>query len=101
MENQIHDRNRNLIYQRRLRDSASSLVGDTNLQNNMENKNSSSTDSKNWGGARSGAGRKAIPHGKAYNFRSTPEVDEILSALGSNKCKYINDAILYYSKLQK
>lgn len=52
------------------------------------------------GGARSGAGRKAVPHGKAYNFRSTPEVDEILSALGSNKCKFINDAILYYSKLK-
>ena len=43
---------------------------------------------------------KAVPHGKAYNFRSTPEVDEILSALGSNKCKFINDAILYYSKLK-
>lgn len=71
------------------------------LNNNMENKDLSSTDSKNWGGARSGAGRKAISHGKAYNFRSTPEVDEILSALGSNKCKFINDAILYYSKLQK
>ena len=67
----------------------------------MENKDLSSTDSKNWGGgARSGAGRKAVPHGKAYNFRSTPEVDEILSALGSNKCKFINDAILYYSKLK-
>lgn len=67
---------------------------------NMEDKDLSSTDSKNWGGARSGAGRKAVPHGKAYNFRSTPEVDEILSALGSNKCKFINDAILYYSKLK-
>lgn len=67
----------------------------------MENKDLSSTDSKNWGGARSGAGRKAVPHGKAYHFRSTPEVDEILSALGSNKCKFINDAILDYSKLQK
>lgn len=70
------------------------------LQKNMENKDLSSTDSKNWGGARSGAGRKAVPHGKAYNFLSTPEVDEILSALGSNKCKFINDAILYYSKLK-
>ena len=66
----------------------------------MEDKDLSSTDSKNGGGARSGAGRKAVPHGKAYNFRSTPEVDEILSALGSNKCKFINDAILYYSKLK-
>lgn len=66
----------------------------------MEDIDLSSTDSKNWGGARSGAGRKAVPHGKAYNFRSTPEVDEILSALGSNKCKFINDAILYYSKLK-
>lgn len=66
----------------------------------MENKDLSSTDSKNWGSARSCAGRKAVPHGKAYNFRSTPEVDEILSALGSNKCKFINDAILYYSKLK-
>lgn len=70
------------------------------LQKNMEDKDLSSTDSKNRGGARSGAGRKAVPHGKAYNFRSTPEVDEILSALGSNKCKFINDAILYYSKLK-
>lgn len=67
----------------------------------MEDKDLSSTDSKNWGSARSGAGRKAVPHGKAYNFRSTPEVDEILSALGSNKCKFINDAILDYSKFQK
>ena len=66
----------------------------------MEDKDLSSTDSKSWGGACSGAGRKAVPHGKAYNFRSTPEVDEILSALGSNKCKFINDAILYYSKLK-
>lgn len=70
------------------------------LQKNMEDKDLSSIDSKNWGGARSGAGRKAVPHGKAYNFRSTPEVDEILSALGSNKCKFINDAILYYPKLK-
>ena len=68
----------------------------------MENKNSSSSsDSKGCGGARSGAGRKAIPHGKTYNFRSTPEVDAILATIEGSKVKYINDAILFYSKSLK
>jgi hypothetical protein len=52
-----------------------------------------------WGGARSGAGRKARPHGKSYTFRSTPEVDEVLSAYEGNKNEFINKAILFFSKL--
>lgn len=56
-------------------------------------------DKTTWGGARSGAGRKAKPHGKSYTFRSTPEVDAVLSAYGGNKNEFINKAILFFSKL--
>ena len=55
-----------------------------------------SSDPKNWGGARQGAGRKAVEHGKTYAFRSTPAVDAFLSAYEGNKNKFINDAIEHY-----
>lgn len=61
----------------------------------METKNSSS-DSKNWGGAREGAGRKAVEHGKNYTFRSTPAVDAILTSFEGNKTRFINEAIEHY-----
>jgi hypothetical protein len=52
-----------------------------------------------WSGSRSGAGRKAKPHGKPYTFLSTPEMDAILSAYEGNKNEFINKAILFFSKL--
>ena len=97
MENQIFDRSRNLIYQRRLRDSASPLAGWANLYYNyMENKNSSSSNSNNWGGARQGAGRPKKVKGKIYAFTSTPDVDAFLSTYEGNRAAFINEAILHY-----
>lgn len=55
---------------------------------------SSSSESPSWGGARSGAGRKPKAHGKSYTFKSTPEVDALLSSYEGNKTELINRAIL-------
>lgn len=83
--------------QRRPPETASPLVGFAKLQNYMDNQNSSSSSgSKNWGGARKGAGRKAVEHGKNYTFRSTPAVDAILSSYEGNKNSFINEAIEHY-----
>ncbi len=67
----------------------------------MDNQNSSSSsDSKNWGGARKGAGRKPVEHGKNYTFRSNPAVDAILSSYEGNKNSFINEAIEHYFQLK-
>lgn len=51
---------------------------------------------KSWGGSRPGSGRKRVEHGRAYTFRSTPEVDALLSAYGGNRNTLINEAIRQY-----
>lgn len=48
------------------------------------------------GGRWEGAGRKAIPHGKAVTFRTTPEVDALLDSYTGNKTAMLNAAILEY-----
>lgn len=72
------------------------MVGFAKIQKYMETKNSSSSDSKSWGGARQGSGRKAVEHGKNFSFRSTPAVEKFLLAYDGNKNKFINDAIEHY-----
>ncbi len=75
--------------------TASPLVGFAKIQNYMETKNSSS-EPKSWGGAREGAGRKPVEHGKNYTFRSNPAVDAILTSFEGNKTQFINEAIEHY-----
>ncbi len=77
------------------------MVGFAKIQKYMETKNSSSSDSKGWGGSRQGAGRKAVEHGKTYTFRSTPAVDAFLSAYEGNKNSFINEAVEHYISLKK
>lgn len=62
----------------------------------MESQNSSSSSKKGKGGAREGAGRKPVEHGKNYTFRSNPAVDAILASFGGNKTQFINEAIEHY-----
>ena len=57
-----------------------------------------SEDSKKWGGARAGSGRKSTGHGKYYGFNSTPEVEGIIESLGRSKTEFINAAIVHYCK---
>ena len=76
--------------------SASPLVGFAKIQNYMETQNSSSSSKKGKGGAREGAGRKPVEHGKNYTFRSNPAVDAILASFGGNKTQFINEAIEHY-----
>lgn len=52
---------------------------------------------KGWGGARTGSGRKKTM-GRNFNFRATPEVEEILLAVEGSKTEYINAAVLEYSR---
>ncbi len=77
------------------------MVGFAKIQKYMETKNSSSSDSKKWGGSRAGAGRKAVEHGKTYTFRSTPAVDAFLSAYEGNKNSFINEAVEHYISFKK
>ena len=55
----------------------------------------------NWGGKRSGSGRKKTNHGKYYGFNSTPEVEAILESLTTSKTQFINQAIEYYNKAKR
>ncbi len=67
----------------------------------MEIQKSSSSGPKKWGGARQGAGRKAVDHGKCFTFRSTPAVEEFLLAYEGNKNRLINEAIEHYMTLKR
>ena len=53
---------------------------------------------RGWGGARKGAGRKRIPHGKTYAFNPTLEVEAFLAAYGGPKAAFINEAVVFYAK---
>lgn len=86
--------------QRRPPQTASPLVGFAKIQKYMETKNSSSSDSNNWGGSRQGAGRKAVEHGKNFTFRSTPAVEAFLLSYEGNKNRFINEAIEHYISLK-
>lgn len=87
--------------QRRPLPAASPLVGFAKVQNYMETQNSSSSSKKGKGGAREGAGRKPIEHGKNYTFRSNPAVDAILTSFEGNKTQFINEAIEHYFQLKR
>lgn len=52
---------------------------------------------KGWGGARTGSGRKKIM-GRNFNFRATPEVEDVLDSVKGSKTDYINAAVLEYWK---
>lgn len=53
---------------------------------------------KSWGGARIGAGRKKMEHGKVYAFRSSVEVDALLSSYDGNRNALINEAVSEWFK---
>lgn len=50
------------------------------------------------GGARQGAGRKKTK-GRNFNFRATPEVEEILDGVVGSKTDYINAAVKFYNEM--
>ena len=55
---------------------------------------------KNWGGSREGAGRKKSLDGKAVNFTTTRESQEILDKRpeGMSRSAFINAAIMAYGR---